>query len=100
MPGCREDDIEVYYNAGQLSISARSCAYYYNGAQAANQKSEGQYVLVERTPYQYQRYVPIEADIDMVKIKSSYDNGVLTVSLPKTKESANASRRIAVTSAE
>lgn len=51
-------------------------------------------VLAERAPAEYRRGFVLGADIDREKIRAKYENGILTVTLPKHERAKP--RRIAV----
>jgi HSP20 family protein len=90
LPGVAEKDIEVSYNAGQLTIKAKT--------ESQQEKKDKQYYMMERSLGQYQRTVSVAADIDEKGIRANAKNGVLTVTLPKTKAAKEQVRKIPVSS--
>jgi len=79
VPGMKKEDFKIAMNDGVLSIS---------GEKRSEDKIEGENChRLERVFGRFQRsfYIPIE--VDETKIKAAYNDGVLTVSLPKREES-------------
>lgn len=91
LPGVAEKDIEVSFNAGELTVKART--------ESQQEKKDKQYYMMERSLGQYQRTLSIAAEIDEKAIKATYKNGVLSVSLPKTKSAKDQVRKIPVSAA-
>ena len=86
LPGLNPDDINVNFHDGVLTIS---------GEIHQNTANENDRVLVrERTFGKFSRRINLPMPVDVDKINASYDNGVLTLELPKA-ESAKP-RQIAV----
>lgn len=72
LPGVKRDDINVEMTDGYLTISAtRKTA-----------AAEGQ----EEASFSFSRSVNIADDIQADKVAAAYENGVLTVTLPKREE--------------
>jgi HSP20 family protein len=87
MPGVNEDDIDVTLNDDLLTIRAVK--------QAERREDDENLHVVERTFGTFQRTLRLPFQADPAQVKASVENGVLTVTVPKTKEQEN-SRRIAV----
>ncbi|HWD94463.1 MAG TPA: Hsp20/alpha crystallin family protein [Verrucomicrobiae bacterium] len=78
LPGMKKEDIDVSLHDGTLSIS---------GERKNEIKSEGAEVYrAERFFGRFQRTVKLPAAVAADKIKAQYQNGVLTVTLPKSEE--------------
>ena len=58
-------------------------------------KEQGCY-RVERTFGHFQRAIPLPSGIDLERAESKFDNGVLTVRIPKAPEQATANRRLEI----
>lgn len=79
LPGVNRDDINVEMSDGYLSITAR--------------KASGEKGKSEET-FSFSRAVSIADEVQTDKVSAVYENGVLTVTLPKREESKP--RKIAV----
>jgi HSP20 family protein len=72
LPGVNRDDINVEMTDGYLTI-------------AASRKSAGENGQGEES-FSFSRAVSIADEVDSGKVNASYENGVLTVTLPKREE--------------
>ena len=91
LPGIKPDDIDVSIDGRALSIRAKS-------VRADEQEDDkGRYLLRERREASYFRVLMMPADVDADQVKSSFDNGELTIVLPKATN--RRSRRIPITGA-
>ena len=82
VPGVGKDDIHVSIDGNVVTLSAE---VKQSDAQASNEKllrSERYYGAVSRS-------FQLPADIDQDTAKARYDNGVLTLTLPKKKSGAS-----------
>jgi HSP20 family protein len=78
LPGMKKEDIDVSLHDGSLSIS---------GERKSEEKvDEGEVYRSERFFGRFQRTVALPAAVDAGKIKAQYQDGVLTVTLPKAEE--------------
>ena len=78
LPGMKKEDISVSLHDGSLSIS---------GERKSETKHEDAEVCrAERFFGRFQRTVTLPAPVAVDKIKASYKDGILTVTLPKTEE--------------
>jgi HSP20 family protein len=78
LPGMKKEDIEISLHEGVLSISGE-------------RKSEGKYNQAEtyrseRFYGRFQRTVALPKGVAADKVKATYQDGILTVTLPKTEE--------------
>jgi HSP20 family protein len=74
----KKEDIDVSLHDGSLSIS---------GERKSEEKvDEGEVYRSERFFGRFQRTVALPAAVDAGKIKAQYQDGVLTVTLPKAEE--------------
>src|SRR5689334_20457874 len=79
LPGMKREDIEVSLHDGSLSIS---------GERKSEDKYEGaELYRAERFFGKFQRTVTLPAPVASDKVKAQYEDGILTVTLPKTEES-------------
>jgi len=76
LPGLNKGDIDVKLDKGRLVISA-------------NNESEQRRVS-------YNQSFTLTDDIDQSGISAKYENGILTIHLPKTKETIDNTRKIEV----
>jgi len=75
VPGVKKDDIEIQLNGDTLTL---------RGERKQESQSKGEhYHRVERRYGAWQRSFQIEVPIDAEHVAASYEDGVLTVSLPK-----------------
>ena len=78
LPGMKKEDIEVSLHDGSLSISGeRKAETKYNDAEVYR---------AERFFGRFQRTVTLPTPVAADKVRAHYQDGILTVSLPKTEE--------------
>lgn len=88
LPGMEEKDIELSLNDNVLSLK---------GEKKAESEEEGKnYYRKERTYGAFYREVELPAEIDAAKVAATFKNGVLTVTLPKSEKSKEASKKIPI----
>ena len=78
VPGMNKDDFEIEVEDGVLSISSTQ------EEEQVNEK--GKFTRREFTYDNFQRSFRLPDTVDTSGIKAKYDNGVLTVELPKLQE--------------
>ena len=84
LPGVEDKDIEVLVADGSLTLRGeKKCEY-----------QDRQRQLGERYYGRFERRMALPDGINEDKVKASFRNGVLTVSLPKSRDAQNAVRRI------
>jgi len=88
LPGVRKKDIDVAIESGVLTITAKK------SAQTASE--HGKSKRSEIISGLYQRQFNIDEQIDEMAISARYDNGVLTLELPKRRTAAATKTQIAV----
>jgi HSP20 family protein len=87
LPGVAEDDIDVSLNDDVLTI---------RGEKKFERKDDKEnYHFVERSYGTFQRSLRLPFPVDPEQVKASFENGVLTVSLPKSAQQER-TRRIQV----
>lgn len=79
LPGVNKDDIKVSLENGVLSVRAES-------KREEKEEKEGKLIRQERHYGSYIRQLSVGADVDPAAIKAGFDNGVLTLTLPKRVE--------------
>lgn len=80
IPGIDAKDIDISVNENRLTLQ---------GERKHEEEKKGKHFhRVERTYGAFSRDVELPAEVDSDKVEATYKDGVLTVNLPKTKESA------------
>lgn len=74
LPGVKKDSIDLTYDNNYLTISARR--------EDANETKEENFMRKERFYGEFRRSFYLD-NVDHEKIKASFDNGVLTINIPK-----------------
>lgn len=89
LPGLEKENITLDYKDNMLSIRARQ-------EQEVDEKDkEGRYIRRERSSRAYARQFLIE-NVKEEEITANFDNGVLTINLPKTDEKKTETKRIEI----
>lgn len=88
VPGINPDDLEITYNNKVLTIKGAT--------KQENNVEETRFHLRERRFGSFARSVSLPTAVDSDHIEASYENGVLTLHLPKTEEAKP--RRISISS--
>ncbi|WP_100488203.1 Hsp20/alpha crystallin family protein [Sporolactobacillus pectinivorans] len=89
LPGFSKDNIHLDFDQGILSIQA-------SREQESSEKAEdGSFLHKERSSGSYVRRFMLDG-VDDGKIKASFKDGVLNVTLPKKEESQNPGRLISI----
>jgi HSP20 family protein len=78
VPGIKAEDIEVSVEEGVLAIKGETKT-------ETEEKKEG-YLLKERREGSFYRSVRLPDSVDSTQAASTYKDGVLTVTMPKTPE--------------
>jgi HSP20 family protein len=91
LPGIDEKDIEVKLVNGGLLIKGEK--------KEEKEEKDAGYVMSERSYGSFERYFGLPEGVDTDKIAATYDKGVLTVTLPKTKEAKLQEKKIMVQAA-
>ncbi|PSQ96803.1 MAG: heat-shock protein [Bacteroidetes bacterium SW_9_63_38] len=86
VPGMSKDDISINLQNGALTVS---------GERSSETTEEGdEYVRVERAFGTFHRTFRLPDAVDPDSIEAAYDNGVLSINVPKTEE--NTRRQIEI----
>ena len=78
LPGVKPEDIDVTIEDNVLTLKA--------ARQAEHKEEDSRYLIQERSYGSYYRALRLPDTVDVSKVKSTYDNGVLAISLPKAEE--------------
>lgn len=79
VPGMTKDDININLQNGTLTVS---------GERTSERTEEGEeYVRVERAFGTFHRTFRLPEAVDEENIEAAYEDGVLTINVPKTEES-------------
>jgi len=89
LPGFNKEDIHLDINNDVLTISAE------RHSEAEDQDKKGKYIRRERTYGSYQRSISL-GDVDQENIKAKYDNGVLTLTMPKKAPALPEAKKIEI----
>ena len=77
VPGVKPEDIEVTIEDGILSIKGET--------KEEHEVKEGEYLMRERRSGSFHRSVRLPDTVDADKAETGYENGVLTIKLPKVE---------------
>jgi HSP20 family protein len=75
IPGMKKDDIKVTVRDNMLAVSGER--------KYEKETKEKTYHRIERSYGKFSRTIALPAAVDAAKIKASYKDGVLTITLPK-----------------
>jgi HSP20 family protein len=78
LPGLKKEDISLSLHDGSLSISGER--------KSENKHEEAEVYRAERFFGRFQRTVSLPTPVAADKVKAQYQDGILTVTLPKTEE--------------
>lgn len=91
LPGLAPEDIEIRLTDGMISV---------RGEKSEERKEEKEdYILSERRYGSFHRTVPLPSGVDSSAIAAQFSNGVLTVTMPKSKEAKSKERKVEVKAA-
>jgi len=88
LPGLDDKDVEVSLTRETLTIK---------GEKREEKEEKGKdYYRSERSFGSFTRTIPLPFEIDAEKAEASFKKGVLTVSLPKTKQVISETKKVAI----
>ena len=79
LPGIDPENIDVSIDHGVLTIKGRT------EGEAEDQREDGNYMVRERRSGSFIRSLRLPETVDADQAKPNYDNGVLTITLPKAE---------------
>jgi len=79
LPGFDKDDLDISISNNQLVIKAKTCK--------EEKEEEGDYLKQEIRKSEVYRSVLLPAEVEDEKIKTSFKNGVLKLTIPKQEKS-------------
>jgi HSP20 family protein len=77
LPGVRPEDVEITFEGGVLTIKAKRSE--------ERRREEASYVRREVVFGNYQRQIQLPGDVKAEEIKATFDNGVLTIDVPRAQ---------------
>ena len=89
LPGFKKEDIHLDIDGDTLTINAE------RKSETKDEDKQNKYVRCERSYGKYARSFDLSG-VDQENIKAKYDNGVLTLTLPKKQEVLPQSRRLEI----
>lgn len=89
LPGFKKEDIQIDIDGGYMTISGS------RHSEAEEKDKKGNYIRCERSYGSFSRSFDV-SNICTDEIKSSYENGVLKLTLPKQTATKPEPRRIAI----
>ncbi|MBA16584.1 MAG: heat-shock protein Hsp20 [Sphingomonas sp.] len=89
LPGIKEEDIDLSVADGVLTLRGEK--------RSEEEKKDEGYLLSERSYGSFERRVTLPGDIDIDALSAVFKKGVLTITLPRSAEAAERTRKIAIT---
>ncbi|EPQ58544.1 HSP20-like chaperone [Gloeophyllum trabeum ATCC 11539] len=80
LPGLKKEDVNIDVQNNQLSVSGET--------KISSERDENGYAVRERRYGKFSRTLPLPQGIKPEEIKASLENGVLTVTFPRTAPEA------------
>jgi HSP20 family protein len=77
IPGFKKEDITIEVTPETIDLSAQH-------KEEKEEKKEGKYLRRERCAYKFRRQISLPSPIDTGRIESSFEDGTLKLTLPKT----------------
>jgi HSP20 family protein len=84
LPGLKQDDISLNLQDDVLTVSGE--------ARESREEKEKQYHLTERSYGRFERSFRLPDTVDRNQISANFENGLLTITLPKTEKTQNVKR--------
>jgi HSP20 family protein len=85
-PGMKKDDFKIRLDHNVLSISSEK--------EETNESEENQYSRREFSYQSFQRSFTLPNSVDSEKIKANYQDGILTINIPKREEAKQRPARV------
>jgi HSP20 family protein len=77
--GFKPEEVEVTFSDGVLAINAQ------HREEKTEKQKKGQYIRREVSYGNYQRQIMLPGDVQSDKITATFDNGILTIEVPRTR---------------
>jgi HSP20 family protein len=78
IPGMTKEDVKIQVSGDIITISGER--------KREEENRDKTYHRIERSYGQFQRMITLPGEVQSAKAKASYENGVLTIKLPKSEE--------------
>ena len=88
LPGLKDEDVEISVADGVLTLKGEK-------REAEEHKDDG-YLMSERRYGKFERRITLPDNVDSDKIEAAFKKGVLTITLPKSPEALERTRKIAI----
>lgn len=79
LPGMTKDDVKITLNDNMVTLRGEK--------KASSESKKENWHQVERTYGAFERSFQLSTPVDKTKVNAKFENGVLTVTLPKSEES-------------
>lgn len=90
LPGLEERDVEVLLQDGVLTVRGEKKSESENRSRTHSERFYGR----------FERQIPLALDADDAAVSAAFKNGVLTVTVPKSAQAVERSKRIPINTAE
>lgn len=88
LPGMNQDEIDVSLTKDRITLK---------GEKKAEREDSGKgYHLVERSYGGFTRSIILPVEVDTEKVRATFKNGVLTVTLPKTEQVLKGTKKVSI----
>ncbi len=88
LPGLSESDVQVALNGDMLTLRGEK--------KQDSEKKDANYYIAERSYGSFQRSFAVPENVDRDKIEAQFSKGVLTLTLPKSTETASRQKSIEI----
>ena len=88
LPGVSKKDVQLTLEKDCLTIDGEK--------KEEHEEKEKGYSHIERSYGSFRRVIPLHVEVDESKIKATFKKGVLTIKLPKSKESQKIAKNIPI----
>lgn len=88
LPGLSENDVEISLTEDVLTLKGEK--------KSEREEKDKNYYVSERSFGSFRRSIPLPSGVDQDKVKATFKNGVLRITVPKTEEAKKEVKKIAV----
>ncbi len=88
LPGLTQEDVDVSVSDDILTLKGET--------RESREEKEKQYHLTERSYGRFERSFQLPETVDRERISASFENGLLTVTLPKSEKPRQSTKRIEI----